>query len=312
MPELSDLDIKYLPGVGPKRAELLARELGIRSYRDLLYYFPYKYIDRSKTYRISEINGSMPYIQLRGRIISYTTQGEGARRRLIATFSDGTGTIDLVWFKGIRYVTERYKTGVDYTLFGKPTLFNGRYNIAHPEIDLVDDIIDKNIGLQGYYTTTERMKSAFVNSKTLHKMIYSLWNSIHGPLEETLTPEVIERARLMGINDALCYIHFPRTVDDMRRAQFRLKFEELFYLQLHILRYARMRTRNIGGFRFARIGEYFNRFYSEILPFSLTDDQKQVLRDIRADVGSGRQMNRLLQGDVGSGKTIVALMTALM
>ena len=312
MPELSDLDIKYLPGVGPKRAELLARELGIRSYRDLLYYFPYKYIDRSKTYRISEITGSMPYIQLRGRIISYTTQGEGARRRLIATFSDGTGTIELVWFKGIRYVTERYKTGGVYTLFGKPTLFNGRYNIAHPEIDLVDEIIDKNIGLQGYYTTTERMKSAFVNSKTLHKMIYSLWNSIHGPLEETLSREVIERARVIGLNDALCYIHFPRTVEDMRRAQFRLKFEELFYLQLPILRYARLRTRNIGGLRFARIGDYFNRFYNEILPFALTDDQKQVLRDIRADVGSGRQMNRLLQGDVGSGKTIVALMTALM
>ncbi len=312
MPELSDLDIKYLPGVGPKRAELLARELGIRSYRDLLYYFPYKYIDRSKTYRIGEITGSMPYIQLRGRIIAYATQGEGARRRLVATFTDGTGMIDLVWFKGIKYVTERYKTGVDYTLFGKPTLFNGRYNIAHPEIDLADDIIDRNIGLQAYYNTTEKMKNAFVNSKTLHKMIYSLWNSIHGPIEETLSPDVIERAHLMRLNDALCYIHFPRNIEDMRRAQFRLKFEELFYLQLHILRYARLRNRNIGGHRFSRIGEYFNRFFHEILPFSLTDDQKQVLRDIRADVGSGKQMNRLLQGDVGSGKTIVALMTALM
>ena len=312
MPELSDLDIKYLPGVGPKRAELLARELGIRSYRDLLYYFPYKYIDRSKTYRISEITGSMPYIQLSGRILAYSTQGEGARRRLVASFSDGTGVIELVWFKGIKYVMERYKTGVEYTLFGKPTLFNGRFNIAHPEIDLADDIVDRNVGLQAYYTTTERMKSAFVNSKTVHKMIHQLWTSIHGPLPETLSQEVVNRARVANINDALCYIHFPRTVEDMRRAQFRLKFEELFYLQLHILRYARLRSRNMGGFRFARIGEYFNRFYHEILPFSLTDDQKQVLRDIRTDVGTGRQMNRLLQGDVGSGKTIVALMTALM
>ncbi len=312
MPDLSDLDIKYLPGVGPKRAELLARELEIRSYRDLLYYFPYKYIDRSKTYHISEITDSMPYIQLRGRIIAYAKQGAGARQRLVATFSDGTGAIDLVWFKGIRYITERYKTGVEYTLFGKPTLFNGRYNIAHPELDLVDEIIDKNIGLQGYYNTTERMKSAFVNSKTLHKMVYTLWHSIKGPLPETLPQEIINKTHLIGINDALCYIHFPRNIEDMRRAQFRLKFEELFYLQLHILRYARLRNRNIGGHRFSRIGEYFNRFYHEILPFNLTDDQKQVLRDIRKDVGSGKQMNRLLQGDVGSGKTIVALMTALM
>ncbi len=312
MPTLNELDIKFLPGVGPKRAELLARELGIRSYHDLLYYFPYKYIDRSKTYHINEITGSMPYIQLKGRILSFTTQGEGARRRLIATFGDGTGTIDLVWFKGIKYVTDRYKVGVEYTLFGKPTLFNGRYNIAHPEIDLVDEIIDRNIGLQAYYTTTEKMKNAFVNSKTLHKMIYTLWDSIRGPLEETLTDEVIERCRLMGINDALCYIHFPRSVEDLRRAQMRLKFEELFYLQLHLLRYARMRNRNIGGHIFARIGDNFNRFYNEILPFDLTNAQKRVLREIRTDVATGRQMNRLLQGDVGSGKTMVALMSALM
>lgn len=312
MPTLSDLDIKYLPGVGPKRSELLARELNIRSYRDLLYYFPYKYIDRSKTYHINEITGTMPYIQLRGRILAYSTQGEGARRRLIATFSDGTGSIELVWFKGIRYITERYKTGVEYTLFGKPAFFNGRYNIAHPEIDLVDEIIDRNIGLQAYYTTTEKLKNAFINSKTLHKMIYTLWDSLQGPLEETLSPEVLDRCHLMGLNDALCYIHFPRTVEDLRRAQMRLKFEELFYLQLHLLRYARMRNRNVGGHCFARIGDYFNRFYNELLPFDLTGAQKRVLREIRADVGSGRQMNRLLQGDVGSGKTMVALMTALM
>ena len=312
MPSLNEMDIKYLPGVGQKRAELLARELNIRSYRDMLYYFPYKYIDRSKTYRIAEITGTMPYIQLKGRIVSYTTQGEGARRRLIATFDDGTGTIELVWFKGIKYVTERYKPGVVYTLFGKPTLFNGRYNIAHPEIDLADDIIDRSVGLQAYYSTTERMRNAFLNSRTLHKMIHTLWHSIPGQLEETLTPSIIERCHLMGINDALYYIHFPRNAEDLRRAQMRLKFEELFYLQLHLLRYARLRNRRIGGHLFAHIGQYFNRFYHEILPFELTEAQKRVIREIRADVGSGRQMNRLLQGDVGSGKTMVALMTALM
>lgn len=312
MTDLAKLDIKYLPGVGPKRADLLNKELEIHTYLDLLHYYPYKYIDRSKTYKISEIDGSMPYIQLRGRIVSYNTHGEGARRRLTALFSDGTGVIELVWFKGIRYITERYKPGTEYTLFGRPTLFNGKFNIAHPELAPIDDRIDNTTGLQGYYNTTEKMKNAFLNSKALQKMVYTLLTSIQAPLPETLPAPVIAHMQLMGITDALRNIHFPISVGHLRRAEMRLKFEELFYLQLHILRYTRLRNQKLGGFRFDHIGDCFNNFYHHILPFELTQAQKRVIKEIRADMGSGRQMNRLLQGDVGSGKTLVALMSMLI
>lgn len=312
MTDLAKLDIKYLPGVGPKRADLLNKELEIHTYLDLLHYYPYKYIDRSKTYKISEIDGSMPYIQLRGRIVSYNTHGEGARRRLTALFSDGTGVIELVWFKGIRYIIERYKPGTEYTLFGRPTLFNGKFNIAHPELDPIDDRIDNTTGLQGYYNTTEKMKNAFLNSKALQKMVYTLLTSIQAPLPETLPAPVIAHMQLMGITDALRNIHFPISVGHLRRAEMRLKFEELFYLQLHILRYTRLRNQKLGGFRFDHIGDCFNNFYHHILPFELTQAQKRVIKEIRADMGSGRQMNRLLQGDVGSGKTLVALMSMLI
>ncbi len=311
MNNLNGLDIKYLPGVGPKRAELLNKELEIFTYHDLLHYYPYKYIDRSHTYKIREIDGSMPYIQLRGRIVTFATHGEGARRRLNALFSDGTGTVDLVWFKGIRYVTERYRTGREYTLFGKPTVFNSRISIAHPELDIVDET-DKGTGLQGYYTTTERMKNAFLNSKAVQKMISTLLSSLQGPLTETLPLPILSRMQLMGLTDALRNIHFPTSVNHLRRAEMRLKFEELFYLQLHILRYTRLRNRKLGGFKFPRIGDYFNNFYHQILPFELTQAQMRVIKEIRADMGSGRQMNRLLQGDVGSGKTLVALMSMLI
>ena len=312
MNDLASLDIKYLPGVGPKRAELLNKELEIFTYLDLLHYYPYKYIDRSKTYKISEIDGGMPYIQLRGRIVSYNTLGEGARRRLVALFTDGTGVIELVWFKGIRYITDRYKPGTEYTLFGKPTLFNGKFNIAHPELDPVDDRIDNTAGLQGYYTTTEKMKNAFLNSKALQKMVYTLLSGIQAPLPETLPASVISHLQLMGLTDALRNIHFPVSVNHLRRAEMRLKFEELFYLQLHILRYTRLRNQKLGGFRFGHVGDCFNNFYHHVLPFELTDAQKRVIKEIRADMGSGRQMNRLLQGDVGSGKTLVALMSMLI
>lgn len=312
MNDLASLNIKYLPGVGPKRAELLNKELEIFTYLDLLHYYPYKYIDRSKTYKISEIDGSMPYIQLRGRIVSYNTHGEGARRRLTALFSDGTGVIELVWFKGIRYITDRYKPGTEYTLFGRPTLFNGKFNIAHPELDPIDDRIDNTTGLQGYYTTTEKMKNAFLNSKALQKMIYTLLAGIQAPLPETLPAPIIAHQQLMGLTDALRNIHFPASINHLRRAELRLKFEELFYLQLHILRYTRLRNQKLGGFRFDHIGDYFNNFYHHILPFELTQAQKRVIKEIRADMGSGRQMNRLLQGDVGSGKTLVALMSMLI
>ena len=312
MTDLAGLNIKYLPGVGPKRAELLNKELEIFTYLDLLHYYPYKYIDRSKTYKINEIDGLMPYIQLRGKIVSYTTHGEGARRRLTALFSDGSGVIELVWFKGIRYITDRYKPGTEYTLFGKPTLFNGKFNIAHPELDPIDDRIDNTTGLQGYYTTTEKMKNAFLNSKAIQKMVYTLLSGIQNPLPETLPLPIISRMQLMSSTDALRNIHFPVTIGHLRRAEFRLKFEELFYLQLHILRYTRLRNLKLGGFRFDHIGNYFNDFYHQVLPFELTQAQKRVIKEIRADMGSGRQMNRLLQGDVGSGKTLVALMSMLI
>ena len=312
MSELSMNDIKFLPGVGPKRAELFNKELGIYSYEDLLYYYPYKYIDRSRTYTIREINGTMPYIQLRGKIVRYETQGEGYKRRLTAIFADATGTIELVWFKGIKYIQDRYKPGTEYTLFGRPTLFGSRLNIAHPEIDPVDVEIDGNTGLQPYYTTTEKMKSHFLNSKAVQKIIATLWKVIPRSLPETLPAAVIARAHVIYLSEALYNIHFPQSPDVLRKAQFRLKFEELFYLQLNILRYTRQRMRRLGGFPFVTIGEHFNRFYRECLPFELTGAQKRVLKEIRADVGSGRQMNRLLQGDVGSGKTLVALMAMLM
>ena len=312
MSELSMNDIKFLPGVGPKRAELFNKELGIYSYEDLLYYYPYKYIDRSRTYTIREINGTMPYIQLRGKIVRYETQGEGYKRRLTAIFADATGTIELVWFKGIKYIQDRYKPGTEYTLFGRPTLFGSRLNIAHPEIDPVDVEIDGNTGLQPYYTTTEKMKSHFLNSKAVQKIIATLWKVIPRSLPETLPAAVIARAHVIYLSEALYNIHFPQSPDVLRKAQFRLKFEELFYLQLNILRYTRQRMRRLGGFPFGTIGEHFNRFYRECLPFELTGAQKRVLKEIRADVGSGRQMNRLLQGDVGSGKTLVALMAMLM
>ena len=312
MSDLSTRDIKFLPGVGPKKAELFNKELKIFSFEDLLYYFPYKYIDRSRTYKIKEIDGNMPYIQLRGEILNFETQGEGKGRRLIARFSDGTGIIELVWFKGIKFIIEKYKPGVEYTLFGKPTRFGSKFNIAHPEIDPIDDIIDKAPGLQAYYSTTEKMKSHFLNSKAIQKIMYNLWKSINGPLPETLPAQVIARSQVIYLTEAIQNIHFPQSPDLLRKAQFRLKFEELFYLQLNILRFTRQRQKKLGGFRFDHIGDYFNNFYHQCLPFELTNAQKRVLREIRADVGSLKQMNRLLQGDVGSGKTLVALMSMLM
>ncbi|MGL4292976.1 MAG: ATP-dependent DNA helicase RecG [Bacteroidales bacterium] len=312
MLELSHRDIKYLQGVGPRRADLFQKELNIRSVEDLLHYFPYKYIDRSRTYKIAEISGSMPYIQLRGHILSYETIGEGRGARLTARFSDGSGVIELVWFKGIKYIAEKYKPGVEYTLFGKPALFGSRYNIAHPEIDPIDQDLDKPTGLQGYYNTTEKMKSNFLNSKAIQKIMFTLLQTLPGPVTETLPAYLIQKAKCIYLNDALRNIHFPESPELLRKAEYRLKFEELFYLQLNILRYSKLRQNKLGGFVFGQIGDYFNNFYKNNLPFELTGAQKRVLREIRLDVGSGKQMNRLLQGDVGSGKTLVGLMTMLM
>ena len=310
--DLTTRDIKYLQGVGPQRATMLNKELEIYSLHDLLYYFPYKYVDRSRLYYIHEIDGNMPYIQLKGQILSFETVGEGRQRRLVAHFSDGTGVVDLVWFQGIKYLMGRYKAHEEYILFGKPTVFNGRINIAHPDIDPAKDLTLSAMGLQPYYNTTEKMKRAGLNSHALEKLMNNAFSLLQGPLLETLSPNVVEENHLMSLDEALRNIHFPQNPEKLRRAQYRLKFEELFYVQLNILRYTKDRQRKYRGLIFERVGEVFNTFYSQNLPFQLTGAQKRVIKEIRKDMGSGRQMNRLLQGDVGSGKTLVALMSMLI
>ena len=310
--DLTTRDIKYLQGVGPQRATLLNKELDIHSLHDLLYYFPYKYVDRSRLYYIHEIDGNMPYIQLKGQILSFETVGEGRQRRLVAHFSDGTGVIDLVWFQGIKYLMGKYKAHEEYIVFGKPTVFNGRINIAHPDIDPAKDLTLSTMGLQPYYNTTEKMKRAGLNSHALEKLMNNAFALLQGPLSETLSPNVVGENHLMSLDEAILNIHFPQNPEKLRRAQYRLKFEELFYVQLNILRYTKDRQRKYRGLVFERVGEVFNTFYSQNLPFQLTGAQKRVIKEIRKDMGSGRQMNRLLQGDVGSGKTLVALMSMLI
>ena len=310
--DLTTRDIKYLQGVGPQRATMLNKELEIYSLHDLLYYFPYKYVDRSRLYYIHEIDGNMPYIQLKGQILSFETVGEGRQRRLVAHFSDGTGVVDLVWFQGIKYLMGRYKAHEECIVFGKPTVFNGRINIAHPDIDPAKDLTLSAMGLQPYYNTTEKMKRAGLNSHALEKLMNNAFSLLQGPLLETLSPNVVEENHLMSLDEALRNIHFPQNPEKLRRAQYRLKFEELFYVQLNILRYTKDRQRKYRGLVFERVGEVFNTFYTRNLPFQLTGAQKRVIKEIRKDMGSGRQMNRLLQGDVGSGKTLVALMSMLI
>ena len=310
--DLTTRDIKYLQGVGPQRATMLNKELNIFSLRDLLYYFPYKYVDRSRLYYIHEIDGNMPYIQLKGQILSFETIGEGRQRRLVAHFSDGTGVVDLVWFQGIKYLMGRYKVHEEYIVFGKPTVFNGRINIAHPDIDPAKDLTLSAMGLQPYYHTTEKMKRAGLNSHALEKLMTNAFALLQEELPETLSPKVVSENHLISLDEALHNIHFPQNPDKLRKAQFRLKFEELFYVQLNILRYAKDRQRKFRGLLFERVGDIFHTFYEQNLPFQLTGAQKRVIKEIRKDMGSGRQMNRLLQGDVGSGKTLVALMSMLI
>ena len=310
--DITTRDIKYLQGVGPQRAAILNKELNIFSLRDLLYYFPYKYVDRSRLYYIHEIDGNMPYIQLKGQILSFETIGEGRQRRLVAHFSDGTGVVDLVWFQGIKYLMGRYKAHEEYIVFGKPTVFNGRVNMAHPDIDPAKDLTLSTMGLQPYYNTTEKMKRAGLNSHALEKLMANAFALLQGEMPETLSPRIVEEHHLMSLDEALRNIHFPQNPDRLRKAQYRLKFEELFYIQLNILRYTKDRQRKFRGLYFEKVGEVFNTFYSQNLPFQLTGAQKRVIKEIRKDMGSGRQMNRLLQGDVGSGKTLVALMSMLI
>lgn len=310
--DLSQQDIKFLPGVGPQRAKLLNDELKIYNFRDLLYTFPYKHIDRSRLYRIAELTSDMPYVQVRGQILSYETEGEGRKRRLVAHFTDGYNLLDLIWFNGIKYITSSYKLHTDYIVFGRPSAFNGRINIAHPDIDPADRLSLNVMGMQPYYMTTEKMKRAGLNSRSIEHFTETFFQKLDFTLPETLPDYLVSELHLMSLDEALRKVHYPQKAVDLQRAQYRLKFEELFYVQLSILKYTRERLKRYRGYVFSRVGDYFNDFYQHSLPFELTGAQKRVIREIRHDMGSGRQMNRLLQGDVGSGKTLVALMTMLL
>ena len=305
-------DIKFVQGVGPKRAGILNKELDVFTLGDLLRYYPYRYIDRSRMYYVHEIDGSMPYIQLKGKITAFEMFGEGRKKRLVAHFTDGTGFIDLVWFQGIRFVENKYKANQEYIVFGKPTLFNNRWNIAHPDIDPYLSEADRPDGLMAMYNTTEKMKRNYLNSRAMQKLITNGFGMVKERLSETLSADVIQSANLIPFHDAIENIHFPKTPILLRDAEFRLKFEELFYIQLNIVRYASDRKAKLNGFIFTKVGKHLNGFYKTKLPFPLTNAQKRVIREVRKDTATGKQMNRLLQGDVGSGKTLVALMCILI
>lgn len=310
-----DLDkraITYLPGVGPKKAEILQKEAHIVSYEDLLHYFPYKYVDRSRFYRVDEVTSDMPYIQLKGRITHYEQLGEGKAKRLVGKFTDGSGVIDLVWFKGIHYVLDKIKIDKEYIIFGKPSEFGHTFNLVHPDVDPVEQAGQVASGLTPFYNTTEKMKKSFLNSRAIQNLQYTLLSGLNWQLAETLPQTLLEKTGMLSLSEAMRNIHFPASISLLKAAQLRLKFEELFYIQLNMLKTSQMRKQSLRGILFSSVGDYFNTFYKDYLPFELTNAQKRVVREIRADMGSGRQMNRLLQGDVGSGKTLVALMSMLI
>ena len=341
--DVLDQDIKYLPGVGPNRKKMLSNELGINSYGDLLEYYPYKYVDRSKIYTIHELTGDMPFVQVVGHILSFETFAMGPRKeRVVAHFTDGTGICDLTWFNGGKYAKQNYKIGVQYLVFGKPTVFNNRINFTHPDLDDASKVDLSTMGLQPYYNTTEKMKKSGLNSRAIERLTKTLIEKLP-PQPETLPPFILSNGlqdsrtfsidedknspvspvvrcqenivrcqRFMSRDEALRTVHYPQNAKDLERARLRLKFEELFFIQLNILRYASDQRRKFRGYVFSTVGEVFNTFYSQYLPFPLTGAQKRVIKEIRKDMGSGRQMNRLLQGDVGSGKTLVALMSMLI
>ena len=309
--DLSIQNIEYCKGVGTKRADILRKELGVKSALDMLYQFPYKYIDRSRFYFIHEIEDEDTYVQIIGHITEWHTVGIGAAQRLTATFTDGRHTIELVWFKGIKYL--KLERNVKYLLFGKPSRFNHQYNFVHPELTPMSKVQpEMTKGLEPHYNTTEGMKRAGMNSKAMRTIIAQLLPQLRQQsLPDTLGMDVVEKNHLMGLSEALINIHFPENMIAMQRARERMKFEELFYIQMQILRQMKRREQN-EGFVMPIVGRYFNTFYKTCLPFELTNAQKRVIREIQADIKSGKQMNRLLQGDVGSGKTMVALLTALL
>ena len=313
MSSILDKDIMYLTGVGPHKKELLVKELGVKSWGDLLAYFPYKYVDRSRIYPIHELTSDMPFVQIKARILSYDEYEMGPRKkRVVAHASDGMGVIDLVWFSGAKYVYENYKVGKEFIIFGKPTVFAGRIQIVHPDMDRVEDLQLSQMGLQPYYNTTELMKKRGMTSRAIEKIVKNMLNILEQPIDETLPPFITTPLHLVSRDQALRGIHNPHNPKELQDARLRLKFEELFFLQLNILRYASDNRRKYKGYIFNKVGAMFNTFYHNHLPFPLTGAQKRVMHEIQGDMRSGQQMNRLLQGDVGSGKTLVALMTMLL
>jgi ATP-dependent DNA helicase RecG len=310
---LLDQDIMFLPGMGPKRKEILNKELNIHTWGDLLEYYPYKYVDRSRIYTINELSADMPFVQIKGKILSFEEFEMGPRRkRVVAHFSDGFGVVDLVWFRGTQYIYKTYKVGVTYIVFGKPSVYGGRYQFAHPDIDDASTLQLSEMGMQPYYSTTEKMKKMGMQSRAIEKIEKTLIEKIPSPMPETLPPYITGPLHLISRDDAFRMIHYPKNADEMQHARVRLKFEELFYVQLNILRYASDHRRKYRGYIFPHVGDLFNHFYQNNLQFELTGAQKRVMHEIRADMCSGKQMNRLLQGDVGSGKTLVALMSMLI
>ena len=306
-------DIMYLPGVGPQRKEILSKELGISTWRDLIENFPYKYVDRSRIYTIHELSADMPFVQIKGKVLSYEEFEMSARKkRVVGHFSDGTGVADLVWFSGAQYIYKNYKVGQEFVVFGRPTVYQGRFQFAHPEMERASDLQLSEMGMQPYYSTTERMKKMGITSRVIEKTVKNMLLKLKDPLPETLPTFITKPLHLVSRDEALRCVHYPKTPQQMKAARDRLKFEELFYVQLNILRYASDHRRKYRGYVFQHVGKLFNDFYSQNLTFSLTGAQKRVMHEIRDDMRSGRQMNRLLQGDVGSGKTLVALMTMLI
>ncbi|MFN8208378.1 MAG: ATP-dependent DNA helicase RecG [Bacteroidales bacterium] len=313
MTGLLSQDIKYLAGVGPKRAELLQDELQISTFGDLLYYFPYKYVDRTRFYTIGELNPAQPYIQVRGRFLNLSMTGVRGGKRLVGQFSDDTGILEVVWFKGTKWILESIRPGTTYILFGKPSEYGGKLNIVHPEVE-EEAKWEKaiNTSLQPFYNTSEKLKDHFLHSKAILKLQNTLLKMVGNSIPETLPPYLVSKLNLISLREALVQIHFPSDQAQLAKAQYRLKFEELFFIQLNILKQKGMRAEKSNGFVFETVGDIFNNFYHQHLDFELTNAQKRVLKEIRKDLKSGKQMNRLLQGDVGSGKTLVALMTMLI
>jgi len=313
MNDFLDQDVMYLLGVGPKKAQVLNKEAKIYTLADLLYFFPYKYIDKSKFYSIAELQPDMSQVQIVGIIKSIQEIGEGRRKRLSAIFTDGTGNIELVWFKGAKWIKSNLITNKRIIVFGKPTLFNGSFNMAHPEIEPFDEEKAKKANtFEGAYLTTEKMKNSFITSKAINTLQKNLFREVFAKIQETLPEQIIKKYRLLSLKQALLNIHFPKNQQFLQLAEFRLKFEELFIIQLALLRKNRLNKKTIVSHKLEHVGEYFNQFYHKCLPFELTNAQKRVFKEIRYDCNTGMQMNRLLQGDVGSGKTMIALMSMLL